>query len=276
MTTNNDVDPLVSIIITTYNEDEFIQESIEALLNQSLSDFEIIIVDDGSEDETVEIIESINSDLIQLFKLEHRGHYPALNTALSNSRGEFIAKVDPDDLPREDRLQKQVEFLQKNPKVAVVGSAYQAINSIRNEKYVRRYPTNDSEIKKELTKYIPIPHSSMMFRKAALEQVGFYNDNLDYLGEVELLLRIGAKYKLANIDEPLITRQIRSDSSFHSEYSDFARSIKLLQYNLQAVSTFELPVWYYYYPILSFIYNFLPNRLKIKARKYFSRIDRDS
>lgn len=265
--------PETSVVMTTYNEEEFVEDSIAALQEQTISDFEIIIVDDGSEDRTVELIESITDDRIILLKRDHRGHYPALNTALKRTQGRFIAKVDPDDLSQEERLEKQRAFLKDNPAVGVVGSAYKAINQIRDEEYIRRYPTSDSEIKQELTKYIPMPHSSMMFRKSALDSVGHYDPTLDYLGEVELLLRIGKEYKLANIDEPLITRKIQPDSNFHREYSDFRRAAKLCYYNMKAVSTFNLPVWFYVHPPLGFAYKLLPKRLKRIARNYFSRIN---
>jgi len=270
-----DTHPEITVIITTYNEEEFIESSIIALQDQSINDFEIVIVDDGSDDSTVELIQRIDDPRINLIQKDHRGHYPALNTALRNSNGRFVAKVDPDDLPRKDRLEVQSDFLRNNPEIGVVGSAYKAIHQIRNEEYIRKYPTISSDIKKELTKYIAMPHSSMMFRKSALEDVGYYDDSLDYLGEVELLLRIGEQYELANIDSPLITRRIRQDSNFNQRYSDIGRATSLFLYNIRAVSIFNLPSWYYVYPVLSFMYKVLPKRAKVICRKYFSKLNED-
>lgn len=265
--------PEISVIITTYNEEDFIADSINALLNQTHSSYEIIIVDDGSEDQTVEIIQSFDDDRIKLLQREHRGHYPALNTAIKHSAGTFIAKVDPDDIPREDRLEKQSRYLRDNTSVGVVGSAYKSRNEIRNETYIRKYPIEDEEIKKELCKYISIPHSSMMFRKSALENVGGYDGKLEFLGEVELLLRMGREYKFANIEEALVTRHIRPDSNFNKTYSDFHRSLHLFRYNVAAVSAFDLPIRFYIYPILSLFYNLLPSYAKRKARGHFSDLD---
>lgn len=265
--------PKVSVVMTVYNEEDWIRRSVISVLNQTYEDFEFVIVNDGSTDRTREILDSEFSDRrIKIFNRENRGRVKALNQAVKLTAGEYIAILDADDYCLPERLKKQVEFLDRNPSVGIVGTAYYRYDEIRKEKCIRRYPTEDEQIRKEMAKYIPMAHSSVMMRKSCLEKTGHYNEQFDTLQDMELFIRIAKKYKLSNLREPLMVRDIRSDSFFHRSFEQSERNRLLIRLNLRAIRELSLPIKYYIFPLGRIIYFWLPNNLKRIVRKLFSDI----
>lgn len=263
--------PRVSVVITTYNEEAFIRDALESILEQTLSDFEIVVVDDGSEDSTRDILaEYEDSERIQIFYSEHVGRSGALNTAIVEARGEYIAVVDPDDISAENRLEAQAAYLDNHPDVGIVGSAYVAKNQIRSESYIREYPTDDATIRQAMAKYIPIPHSSMMARREALIQAGLYDGTRKSIVDLDLMIRVAVDWKVANLSEPLITRSIREESSFHSMFSSTRRHFKLFGLHLKAIRLLELPRHYYLYALGHLLYYFFPKPVKKQVRRLFA------
>lgn len=257
----------VSVVITTYNEAEFIGAAIDSMLRQTIEDFELVIVDDGSTDATREIVREYDDPRIRLIPKEHLGRSAALNCAIRHAEHEYIAIVDPDDLSTPRRLAVQREFLDANPAVGIVGSAYEAVNEIRGESYTREYPTSDDEIRRAMAKFIPIPHSSVMARKDALVAAGLYDETREVIVDLDLYIRVASEYELANVEEPLIRRQIRSDSNFHSLFSDRKRQLSLLRLNVRAIRELSLPPYYYAYPFAHLVYWQLPDGLKRTIRR---------
>lgn len=260
----------VSVVITTYNEAEFIGEAIDSILQQTIPDLELVIVDDGSTDATCKIVRKYDDPRIRLITNGHLGRSTALNCAIRHTDNEYIAIVDPDDISKPHRLEVQRDYLDAHPSVGIVGSGYETVNEIRNESYTRYYPTSDNDIRRSMAKFIPIPHSSVMARKDALLAAGLYDESRDVIVDLDLYLRVTDEYKLANIREPLIRRQIRDDSSFHSMFSDRKRHFNLLQLNLRAIRKFSLPFYYYIYPFAHLVYWQLPNGTKRTIRRHFS------
>jgi glycosyltransferase involved in cell wall biosynthesis len=263
--------PRVSVVITTYNEEAFIGDALESMLEQTFSDFEIVVIDDGSEDSTREILAAYeDSDRIRIFYSEHVGRSSALNTAIDEARGDYIAVVDPDDISAENRLENQAAYLDDHPDVGIVGSAYIAKNQIRSESYIREYPSDDAVIRRAMAKYIPIPHSSMMARREALIQAGLYDGTRRAIVDLDLMIRVATDWKLANLPEPLITRSIRTESSFHSMFSSTSRHFKLFGLHLKAVRLLELPRHYYIYALGHLFYHFFPTSVKKYVRRLFA------
>lgn len=269
--------PKVSVIMTVYNEQEHIKKSVTSVLNQTYKDFELVIVNDGSNDRTQEILEhEFNDRRVKIFNQENKGRVKALNQALKLSAGEYVAILDADDYCLPERLKKQVEFLDRNPDVAVVGTAYYRYDGIRGEKWIRKYPTENEKIRKEMSKYMPLAHSSIMIRKFCLDEIGCYDERFDTLQDMELLIRIAKKFKLANLEEPLIIRNIRSDSFFHRSFKQSYRNRLMVRLNLRAIKELSLPVKYYFFPLGRMVYFRLPNNFKRIVRKFFSSIDEEN
>ena len=156
------------------NGEARIWQSIHSLLNQTFSDFELIIINDGSTDRTVEIIESFKDSRIHLFSQANKGVAIAANRGLALAKGAFIARQDHDDLSRPERLQKQVSFLIEHPEIYLVGTCAEIYNSKGFAGRYHDHPTNSIRLSLEILFDNPFVHSSIMFRREVIKNVGYY------------------------------------------------------------------------------------------------------
>ena len=220
--------PRVSLITTVYNGERHIQNSIESLLEQEFDDFEAIIVDDESTDNTVLVVEQINDRRIKLFKQKRMGRPKALNFAISNSSGEYIAILDADDIALPGRLAIQVDFMEKNPNVGLVGAGKKMIiddkgNVVKIEE-TKAY--SDSDIKKALCNTNPIFHSSVMFRRELFNKVHGYDEKLPCLVDMDFYVRIAPFCELINIPEFLSYKR-EHDNQFFGGVEGIHKSSKV-------------------------------------------------
>jgi glycosyltransferase involved in cell wall biosynthesis len=181
-----------------------LEMSIKSVLKQTYSSFEFIIVDDGSKTPLEDIIRSITDDTrITIYRIKHSGLGAALNYGISKSSGEYIARLDDDDIMCTERLQKQIDYLDSNKDVSCVGTQhYDKVG----QKYFfhRRYPTDHQEIIKDLLglKWA-MAHTTLMFRKDCFIKIGGYR--IKGGGQdLDLLIQLSTMGKLANIDEFLV------------------------------------------------------------------------
>jgi len=207
--------PKISVVMTVFNGEPYLNEAIDSILGQSFDDFEFIIVDNASTDRSREIINSYKDPRIVFIANDRNlGQSKALNIGIRSARGEFIARMDADDISFPRRLEKQYAYLQKNDPVAVVGSWYLEIDE--KGKMIRefRLPTDPWEIKAYLMgssalSYHCIPHPIVLMRKKALFDVSLFNEK--YIAQdFDLWLRLSRKYLLANLDEVLFKYRINS------------------------------------------------------------------
>ena len=264
----------VSILITAYNEENFIEKSVSSALSQNYNSFEVVVINDGSKDRTQDLLEDkFDDDRLRIFEQKNKGRIKSLNKGVKLSKGKFIAILDADDIAMKNRVKKQANFLLENKNTGVVGSSYIRNDKIRGKKYVRRYPKKDSEIKKEMSKYIPIAHSSSMIRKEAILQVGGYRNGKHGLEDMNLWIRIGRSWDLANLNEALVLRNIRNDSHWHSVTGRQYRNFQLAKLNARAIKAFSLSYYYYVFPLGRLVYSWLPVLLKRVARRLSSGIE---
>ena len=142
--------PKISIILTTYNGQRFIKDTIDSILKQTLSDFQFIIVNDGSVDETEKIILSINDDRIEYYLIDHVGHANALNYGLSKCKAELTSIIDHDDIASSEKFQMQFDLFNKNNNVGVIGTVYSVINEKGKVLNRINVPLVNIEIKEKL------------------------------------------------------------------------------------------------------------------------------
>lgn len=198
----------VSIITAAYNAEKYIGETIKSVLSQTFTDWEYIIIDDGSNDGTKEIIKKYLYDKrIKYFFQENRGVSSARNLALSKSQGKYIAIIDADDFCFRERIQKEFDFLEKNTLCIAVGSNAKIIDKDGRYLFTSNKPLAWEVIKNRLPK-MPFYNSSTMFRKEIAMKCGGYLDSMSY-SEDCLLFNLMSKYgELWNIPEPLICYRI--------------------------------------------------------------------
>jgi glycosyltransferase involved in cell wall biosynthesis len=205
-------DPLVSILITSYQTEEFILSCIRTQLLQTYSNIEIVLVDDGSKDQTIKLAKSIEDDRIRIFSLEHQGRVPALNYGLSECKGEYIALMDSDDMASPLRIEQQVDYCMEQQLDAVSSQLFQFEQGIHSEYIISSFSKDEKEIKVKMLFYNPVPHAATLFRTAAIRNTG-YREGFDYAEDYEMLARFCSKYKLGLLNKPLYIYRRRSASS---------------------------------------------------------------
>src|SRR5512138_543084 len=168
--------PRVSVVTTVYNGEPYADRAIPGILAQTFEDFEWIIVDDGSEDRTPDVLRELASrdPRVRVFSPGRLGITGAANYGLTQARGEYIARQDFDDRSYPDRLRLQVEFLDAHPGVGVVGGHYMLVDENRGERYVRMPPTEHSAIVPALAKSIPFANTIVAFRRRVWAEAGGY------------------------------------------------------------------------------------------------------
>ncbi len=270
----SDKGPLVTVLITAYNEADHIEGAVESVLAQTHEDLEVVVVNDGSTDGTEDVVQRrFDDERLWVCTLERSGRAPSLNYGLEVANGVFVAVLDADDRCRPTRIEKQVDYLEAHEDVGVVGSYYHRKDGIRGEEYVRKYPTGDEAIRRAMAKYIPIAHSCAMYRRRAVIDAGGYDENLMDHEDLDLWIRVAQKWTLANISEPLVVRYIRSDSYWHRNFGTHARNVHLARLNAKAVRDLSLPFYYYAYPVARLVYPWLPDSVKRIVRRFGSGIE---
>jgi len=220
--------PKISVVMTVFNGGRFLREAVDSILNQTLGDFEFIIVDNASSDDTRQIIASYSDPrMILIENKENLGQTKALNIGIKRAKGEFIARMDADDVSLPQRLQLQYDYLQKNSDIAVVGSWHQEIDEQgRHIKYFK-LPLDPFQIKCFLVSpgslsYYCLSHPTVLMRHDVLSQVGLYDERFrtqDY----ELWVRVARKYNIANIGQYLVKHrrfQRQQSNEFKAQIED--------------------------------------------------------
>ena len=254
--------PIVTAFITVFNEERWIESAIISLLNQSLSDIEILVVDDGSTDRAAEIINSIDDERLRLIQRDRNGRADSLAFACRQAKGKYLANLDADDEAYPERLAKQVQFLEAHPDYAWVGGGEEREDTQRNEHLKRLYPPTDSKIRLQCAKCIPYCHSAVMFRRQLIEQGINYDPKQPFLIDFEFFLRVAKQYKVANLPEIVVKRRARDDSYFQHHFGTHKTNQRLARLCAKAVYDFQLPRWYYIYPLLRLAYPLIPTAWK--------------
>jgi len=262
--------PKVSVIISVYNGSKFLDQAIESILKQTFVDFEFLIVDDASTDSCPEIISTWAKKDSRISVIKNNlniGLTKSLNKGIEMAKGEYIARIDADDVCYPKRLEKQVAFLDANKNCALVGSWAEIINDKNNILRVVKYPTESAKLKRDLIKYNPFFHSSIMIRKSTLTNVGMYDENFRFAQDYELYFRIAKKYDIANLPETLIKyREIKDSITSKKNRKQISFVIKA---KLKALREGQYPKWYYIYIIKSYFAWILPVNLRRGIKTLF-------
>jgi len=202
----------VTVLMSVYNDARFLQSSMKSILNQTNKEFEFLIIDDGSSDNTEEIIRSFKDSRINYKKIAHSGLASALNYGLENSSGGWIARIDADDLSVPDRLKTQIELSFKQPDLDVISSWSIYFKDPHKILFLLKPPESDKGIKKFLNLHNPINHSSVFFNKKKILDQGGYNTNFKSYEDFELWFRLKNILKFKTITEYLAYTRLRTDS----------------------------------------------------------------
>lgn len=199
-----------------YNAEKYLETAIESILNQTFREYEFIIVDDHSSDSSWEIIKTYtkrDKRIVPLRNEQNLRTTRSLNRGLKIAKGKYIARMDADDWSYPYRLQKQFEFMEKNPDMGVSGGAVEICNKDLKVKNVRKYPLSDTQARKIIFRYSPFAHPATIWRKSDIQKVGGYNERIPLSQDLDLYFRIGNICKFANLPDVLLKLRTHNDSS---------------------------------------------------------------
>ncbi len=224
--------PKITVLMSVYNGEKYLREATDSILNQTFRDFEFIIINDGSTDDTSEILENYDDPrIIVINNRKNIGLTKSLNKGLRMAKGEYIARQDADDISFPQRLEKEVNFLEKHKRVGLIGSSFQLISENGKSLTTHKVLTTNEEIKKGLREGNRFGHGSVMFRRECLDKVGFYREEFRSAQDYDLWLRISEKYNVANISEPLYKWRASfkavsiAKKDEQDKYAEFAREL---------------------------------------------------
>lgn len=206
--------PLVSVIMPAYNVEKYISQAIESILNQTYKNFEFIIVDDASTDNTWKIIQKYKKKDKRIIIIQNKINVnvsQSLNTAIKITKGKYIARMDADDWSYPYRLEKQVKFMEKNPKVVISGGTMLVCDKNLKLIYKRSYPLNNNNIRKIIFRSSPFSHPTIIYQSKFIIKINGYK-NISLIEDLDLYLRIGYYGQFANISDIIIKHRTRDIS----------------------------------------------------------------
>ncbi len=266
--------PKISVLMTVYNSEKFLESAISSVLQQTFTDFELVILDDCSADSSWSIVERFaaqDTRIVAIKNEKNLGGCENLNKGLRLLRGKYMARHDNDDVSLPDRLQKQFDFLEAHPEVGIVGGSIEIVDVDGKKIGKRTYNLSDSDIRRKIFRYSPFAHPLVMMRKSILDQVGcFYNASFAPADDYELWFRMGKITKFANLPDVLLKYRVVPGSITLS-------STKKMELTTIRVRDKYRTDDFYQFTWVDAVYNMLhklsiyifPSKLKIDLYNYF-------
>ena len=183
--------PLVSILLNCYNADQFIFKAIDSVLRQSYSNWELIIWDDASTDNTLKILDKYKDKRIYIFKNKKNiGLGKSRIQAIKKLKGDLISIIDADDVFHPKKIYKQVEAFNKNEKISICSTYTKIFDNNNNLSHIFASDLNDNQLQKRLKLKNSLPHSSIMYKRVHAEKVGWYSDKLEFAQDYDLTIKL--------------------------------------------------------------------------------------
>ena len=206
--------PVVSVIMSVYNDEKYVPFAIDSILNQSFKDFEFIILNDGSTDKTLEILKEYKSkeSRIVLIDQENKGLTKSLNIGIKKAKCKYIARMDSDDISHPQRLQKQIDFLEINQEYGFVGTNIEKIDEKGKHIEFNITKYSNAEIQKTLCNRNCFAHGSVMINKEIVGDKLWYDEEFKYGQDYSLWAKIAKKFKVSNLQEPLYKLRLHENS----------------------------------------------------------------
>lgn len=221
----------VSIVTTAYNAEKYLAEAIDSILGQTLTNFEYIVVDNGSTDKTWLMLKDYakkDKRLVISRLVKNKGIAGGRNKAVSLAKGEYLAWQDADDWSVPERLAIQKEFLDKHQNIAIVGGWLQFFDE-QGDRGIRRYAAKDKDIRTHIFRYAPIAQPAAMIRRECLSKTGQYNPEMPGTEDLEMSFRLGLQYKFANIQQVLVHYRDNSGSATYIGLRNMERSTLVIR-----------------------------------------------
>ncbi|MDD3474457.1 MAG: glycosyltransferase family 2 protein [Candidatus Dojkabacteria bacterium] len=268
--------PLVSIVIPVHNGEKYIKEAIDSCLNQTYENREIIVVDDQSDDNTLNILRDYKEKIRVIPVKKQNGLGNVINIGIRASKGEYIARMDADDVMYPNRLEKQLEYMQSNPNCVAVGGQIDIIDKDGNITGHRKYAVEDRDIKKNLFLFQPFAHPAVTLRKSSLEEVGLYPENIWKVEDVKLFLLLSKEGEFHNIEDTVLKYRMTFNTQSQSNMLDhFKKSNEIRKWAKKELGIKPSPKQFILWKLESFsvyILSLLPPKLFMKCFELFRKV----
>ncbi len=214
-----------SILMTVFNCETFVQYAVASALAQKAASFDVVVVDDGSTDSTAQRLDEIKDARLRVLHCARLGRAKALNFGLTKCASRYVAILDADDIALAHRLHRQIAYLDGYRNIALAGSRYRVFidecgHAVHSETVA---PTDFPGIVEAIRRFRnPIFHSSVMFRKKLVEDIGGYDETLACTEDLDLYVRLAARHELANMDERLALKRLHAGQFFGGANNVFA------------------------------------------------------
>lgn len=271
--------PLVSIVIPVHNGQKYIREALDSCLEQDYPNIEIVVVDDKSTDDTLNILREYESkdskvNVIPVEKQDGLGN--VLNIGIRASKGPYIARMDADDVMCPSRISKQVEYLQGNPECVAVGGQIDIIDGEGEVVDHREYALDDRDIKKNMFLFQPFAHPAVTLRKFALEEVGLYPENMWKVEDVKLFFLLSKKGEFHNIEDTVLKYRMTFNTQSQSNMLDhFKKTNEIRKWAKKELgikpSSKQFILWKLE-TVSVYILSLLPPKLFMKSFEFFRKV----
>ena len=212
--------PLVSVVIPVHNGEKYIKESIDSCLNQDYPNIEVIVVDDKSEDSTLDILREY-AERIRVIPVEKQnGLGNVINIGIRASKGVYIARMDSDDVMYPSRISKQVEYMESESKCVAVGGQIDIIDANGKITGHREYALEDKRIKKNMFMFQPFAHPAVMLRKSSVEEIGLYPENMWKVEDVKFFFLLSQKGEFHNLEDTVLKYRMTFSTESQSKMVD--------------------------------------------------------
>lgn len=203
--------PLISVVMPVWNGEPLVRAALDSILSQTFTNFECLVINDGSTDGTRAVLESIRDPRLRVVNRGHRGLVSSLNEGIALARGRYIARMDADDFSKPERFELQAAFLDRHPDVAIVGTGYEIVNPSGRLLEICQLPLRDADIRRALFFETPFGHGTVMMRRQAVLDAGGYRDTSWPVEDYDLWRRMVSHGRAANLPHVLYRHLVNPD-----------------------------------------------------------------
>ncbi len=275
MSKSSNKKPKISVVMPFYNAEKFLDESIQSILNQTFTDFEFIIINDASTDNSDKVVQKYLKDkrIIYIKNKENKGIVHNLNKGIKIAKADVIARMDGDDISMPERFEKQYRFMQDNKDISIIGAQAQTINTDGKKLEKMSFETDVNIIEKKFFYIDNFLHPLIMYRKKDVINVGLYREQFNLVEDNDLYLRLlFGEYRGANLNSTLL--EYRKHDNSTDKY--FKRKVwRLFKMRIQLLVKYKvLDLKKYLYTFLNLVLGFMitskmRNRLVVFVKSKF-------
>jgi glycosyltransferase involved in cell wall biosynthesis len=261
--------PAVSVLMGVWNGAPRVREAVDSVLQQTMADLELIVIDDGSADTTPAILRSFSDPRLRVERRARGGLTRALKAALELARAPLVARLDADDVAQPERFERQRAFLDAHPDIGLLGTGAREVDAAGRELAVVRPPTDDAAIRCALIRRNPFVHSSVMMRRATVEQAGGYDPAFPVAQDYDLWMRMSRVTRMANLPQPLVVRRILPGRITATRETERLRAEARVRW--RAVHAGTYPAWYALFALRPLLAQTLPVSARRLLRRFGGR-----